>query len=78
MLEDIQVIVMSKLQRQRHKVAKWTRQCRPRITKRLDNNVVAHMFYHPIWSGDDGYHIMNNVDKYKVQLERRKCSCQAW
>ncbi|XP_056159542.1 uncharacterized protein LOC130135140 [Syzygium oleosum] len=48
MLEDIRVIVMTRLQKQRYKTAKWTGQCGPRIAKRLDDNLASSRFCHPI------------------------------
>ncbi|XP_056168402.1 uncharacterized protein LOC130138412 [Syzygium oleosum] len=78
MLEDIQVIVMTRLQKQRDEAAKWTGQCGPRIAKRLDDNLASSRFCHPIWNGDDGYEDMEKTDKYVVQLDKLKCSCRAW
>ncbi|XP_056159292.1 uncharacterized protein LOC130135068 [Syzygium oleosum] len=78
MLEDIRVIVMTRLQKQRDEAAKWTGQCGPRIAKRLDDNLASSRFCHPIWNGDDGYEVMEKTDKYVVQLDKLKCSCRAW
>jgi len=46
--------------------------------KRLNANVAASRFYHPVWNGDNENEIIQNHDKYVVNLSRRKCSCQAW
>ncbi|XP_071722523.1 uncharacterized protein [Rutidosis leptorrhynchoides] len=78
MLEDIRVVVMTRLQKQRDEVAKWTRQYGPRIAKKLDENFAASRHCHPIWNGDDRYEIMKGADKYVVNLGSRKCSCRAW
>ncbi|XP_056166982.1 uncharacterized protein LOC115664633 [Syzygium oleosum] len=78
MLEDIRILVMTRLQKQRDECANWPTQCGPRIVKKLDDNIPASRFYHPIWNGDDGYEIMHNGDKYVVHLERKNCSCRAW
>jgi len=77
MLEDIQVLVMTRLHRQRDEVAKWTSQCGPRIAKKFDENLAASRYCHPIWNRDEGYEIMKGSDKYVVYLGTRKCSCRA-
>ena len=44
MLEDIRVMVMTKLHRQRDDAAKWAKECTPRIAKRLDKSLAASRF----------------------------------
>jgi len=46
--------------------------------KRLNANVATSKFYHPFWNEHNEYEIIQNHDKYVVNLDRRKCSCRAW
>ncbi|XP_056158414.1 uncharacterized protein LOC130134769 [Syzygium oleosum] len=78
MLDDIRVMVITRLHMQRDEATKWSRECGPRIVKKLDANVTASRFCHPVWNGENGYEIIHNNDKYVVNLDRRKCSCRAW
>jgi len=78
MLDDIRVMVMTRLYRQRDEAMKWTRDCGPRIMKRFDANIATSRLCHLAWNGDNEYEIIQNQDKYAVDLNRIKCSCRAW
>ena len=77
MLEDIRIMVMSRMHGQRDACAKWTRNYGPRIVHKLHQNTFVSSYCHLIWNRDQGYEIMEGGDKYVVDLNLKTCSCRA-
>ncbi|KAL3746914.1 hypothetical protein ACJRO7_015795 [Eucalyptus globulus] len=78
MLEEIRIMIMTRMHTQRDACAKWKRNCSPRILRKLEENRVSAIYCQVIWNGDIGYEVMDKGNKYVVDVLKRECSCRKW
>ncbi|XP_057774964.1 uncharacterized protein LOC130993944 [Salvia miltiorrhiza] len=78
MLEDIRVIVMSRVRDRKVMVNHWKTEWCPNAIKLFEANKTASMECTVLWNGDYGYEVSDGEDKHIVFVDTIKCTCRLW
>ncbi|KAK9163570.1 hypothetical protein Syun_004472 [Stephania yunnanensis] len=81
MLEDIRRKVMKRLVKKKQESTKWHCDVSPRVLSKLEKNKEKSFDWMAEWNGHNEYEVSsvyNGVDKHKVDMKARTCSCREW
>ncbi|KAK9168867.1 hypothetical protein Syun_001007 [Stephania yunnanensis] len=81
MLEDIRRKVMKRLVKKKQESTKWHCDVSPRVLSKLEKNKEKSFDWMAEWNGYNEYEVSsvyNGVDKHKVDMKARTCSCREW
>ncbi|CAN1292145.1 hypothetical protein LINPERPRIM_LOCUS21435 [Linum perenne] len=79
MLEDILVMCMEQIAIKREIASKWKSNFCPKILSKLATNAKEARYCRIIGNGKEGYEVTyNHQDRFRVQLDKGKCSCRSW
>ncbi|XP_057791225.1 uncharacterized protein LOC131008359 [Salvia miltiorrhiza] len=77
-LEDIRMIVMSRIRDRKSVVNTWKTEWCPNALKLFDSNKQESMECNVLWNGDNGYEVTDGENKHIVFVDTKKCTCQMW
>ena len=78
MLEGIRTKVYVRIQQNRTKSNSWSSKICPNILKKLNKYINFAQKCSAIWNGKDGFEVTEWDKRFKVDVERRTCSCRYW
>ena len=78
MLEGIRTKVYVRIQQNRTKSNSWSSKICPNILKKLNKYINLAQKCSAIWNGKDGFEVTEWDKRFKVDVERRTCSCRYW
>ncbi|XP_057775297.1 uncharacterized protein LOC130994270 [Salvia miltiorrhiza] len=78
MLENIRVMVMSRIRDRRSVVNGWKSIWCPNAMKQYEENKQLSIECNVLLNGDSGYEVSDGEDKHIVFVDRRMCTCRVW
>ncbi|KAK8604369.1 hypothetical protein V6N13_099313 [Hibiscus sabdariffa] len=78
LLEDIRVMVMSRLHVKRTWASKWRTNISPKALEKLEYNMEQSTHCRLVWNGDGGFEVQHGEDQHIVDMKQLKCTCKAW
>ncbi|KAK8608840.1 hypothetical protein V6N13_024252 [Hibiscus sabdariffa] len=78
LLEDIGVMVMSRLHVKRTWASKWRTNISPKALEKLERNMEQSTHCRLVWNGDGGFEVQHGKDQHIVDMKQLKCTCKAW
>ncbi|KAK8715226.1 hypothetical protein V6N13_042564 [Hibiscus sabdariffa] len=78
LLEDIRVMVMSRLHVKRTWASKWRTNISPKALEKLEHNMEQSTHCRLVWNGDGGFEVQHGEDQHIVVMKQLKCTCRAW
>ncbi|KAL4284915.1 hypothetical protein GQ457_16G025650 [Hibiscus cannabinus] len=78
LLEDIRVMVMSRLHVKRTWASKWRTNISPKALEKLERNMEQSTHCRLVWNGDGGFEVQHGEDQHIVDMKQLKCTCKAW
>ncbi|KAL4282369.1 hypothetical protein GQ457_03G013340 [Hibiscus cannabinus] len=78
LLEDIRIMVMSRLHVKRTWASKWRTNISPKALEILEHNVEQSTHCRLVWNGDGGFEVQHGKDQHIVDMKQLKCTCRAW
>ncbi|KAK8660202.1 hypothetical protein V6N13_051136 [Hibiscus sabdariffa] len=78
LLEDIRVMVMSRLHVKRTWASKWRTSISPKALEKLERNMEQSTHCRLVWNGDGGFEVQHGEDQHIVDMKQLKCTCKAW
>ncbi|KAK8676276.1 hypothetical protein V6N13_034327 [Hibiscus sabdariffa] len=78
LLEDIRVMVMSRLHVKRTWASKWRTNISPKALEKLERNIEQSTHCRLVWNGDGGFEVQHGEDQHIVDMKQLKCTCKAW
>ncbi|XP_072077746.1 uncharacterized protein [Arachis hypogaea] len=78
MLEEIRVKLMTRLAENRELAQNYSGTILPRIRFRLEKRSRLAGDWRPNWSAASKYEVVNELDKFAVDLGSHECSCRIW
>ncbi|KAL4296976.1 hypothetical protein GQ457_12G027890 [Hibiscus cannabinus] len=78
LLEEIRVMVMSRLHVKRTWVSKWRTNISPKALEKLERNMEQTTHCILVWNGDGGFEVQHGEDQHIVDMKQLKCTCKAW
>ncbi|KAK8713009.1 hypothetical protein V6N13_148237 [Hibiscus sabdariffa] len=77
LLEDIRVMVMSRLHVKRTWASKWRTNISPKALEKLERNMEQSTHCRLVWNGDGGFEVQHGEDQHIVDVKQLKCTCKA-
>ncbi|KAK8657849.1 hypothetical protein V6N13_036068 [Hibiscus sabdariffa] len=77
LLEDIRVMVMSRLHVKRTWASKWRTNISPKTLEKLERNMEQSTHCRLVWNGDGGFEVQHGEDQHIVDMKQLKCTCKA-
>uniref|UniRef100_A0A0A9AVD5 SWIM-type domain-containing protein n=1 Tax=Arundo donax TaxID=35708 RepID=A0A0A9AVD5_ARUDO len=78
MLEGIRSKTYVRIQQNKFKSEKWPGRICPNIPKKFHKYIEESGKCMTIWNGKDGFEVKHEGKRYKVDIEKRTCSCRYW
>ncbi|XP_059302246.1 uncharacterized protein LOC132054218 [Lycium ferocissimum] len=78
MLEDIRVKVMTMLGEHESDVMNWTGEFSPQTMLLYNQFLKIAQKCTVYFNGDDGYEVAHGVDRHRVNIELKRCTCRTW
>ncbi|KAL4361948.1 hypothetical protein GQ457_04G028810 [Hibiscus cannabinus] len=78
LLEDIRVMVMSRLHVKRTWASKSRTNISPKALEKLERNMEQSTHCRLVWNGDGGFEVQHGEDQHIVDMKQLKCTCKAW
>ncbi|KAK8690163.1 hypothetical protein V6N13_088864 [Hibiscus sabdariffa] len=78
LLEDIRVMVTSRLHVKRTWASKWRTNISPKALEKLEHNMEQSTHCRLVWNGDGGFEVQHGEDQHIVDVKQLKCTCRAW
>ncbi|XP_057791115.1 uncharacterized protein LOC131008240 [Salvia miltiorrhiza] len=77
LLEDIRMIVMSRIRDGRYVVSSWKVYWCPNAMELFEANKQESVQCNVLWNGDNGYEVSDGEDKHIVFIDTMRCTCRA-
>ncbi|KAL4301674.1 hypothetical protein GQ457_10G014170 [Hibiscus cannabinus] len=78
LLEDIRIMMMSRLHVKRTWASKWRTNISPKALEKLEHNMEQSTHCRLVWNGDGGFEVQHGEDQHIVDMKQLKCTCRAW
>ncbi|KAK8578010.1 hypothetical protein V6N13_076682 [Hibiscus sabdariffa] len=78
MLEQIRIIVMSRMTVKRNWAEKWRTNISPRALEKLERNMSTSNQCRLVWNGDGGFEMTHLDNQDIVDLKKLSCTCKEW
>ncbi|KAL4296155.1 hypothetical protein GQ457_12G015250 [Hibiscus cannabinus] len=78
MLEQIRIMVMSRMTVKRNWAEKWRTNISPRALEKLERNMTTSTQCRLVWNGDGGFEVTHLDNQHTVDLNKLSCTCREW